>query len=425
MKYPAYPKYKPSEVEWLGKVPDHWTIKAMKWESPVLRGASPRPIDNPIYFDEEGEYAWVRISDVTASGMYLLSTTDRLSDLGSSLSVKLKPGTIFLSIAATVGKPAISSIKCCIHDGFVYFPRFQGEARFLYYLFESGEPYKGLGKLGTQLNLNTDTVGSIQLAFPEKHEQTEIANFLDRETTKIDRLIAKKRELIELLQEKRQALISRTVTRGLPPDAARAAGLDPHPKMKDSGIEWLGEIPEHWEMMQLKHGVMFQRGHDLPADSREAGSVPLVTSSGSSALHSEACAYAPGIVTGRYGTIGSFYLIKEDYWPLNTTLYSIDLHCNDPKFLWYMLHPLEPLFHLHANKSAVPGIDRNDIHQLYVAIPPIEEQALIADYLDRSLQHIDTLREQITTAIDRLQEYRTALITAAVTGKIDVREVAP
>ena len=151
MKYPAYPTYKPSGVEWLGDVPEHWTVKAIKWESPVLRGASPRPIDDPIFFDDEGEYSWVRISDVTAAGMYLAETEQRLSALGSSLSVKLDPGSLFLSIAGTVGKPAITKIKCCIHDGFVYFPNFKGDQRYLFYLFVSGEPYKGLGKLGTTI----------------------------------------------------------------------------------------------------------------------------------------------------------------------------------------------------------------------------------------------------------------------------------
>lgn len=207
-----HPKLKPSGVEWLGDVPEHWGVKAIKWETPVQRGASPRPIDDPIYFDDEGEYAWVRISDVTSAGMYLRSTTQRLSELGTSLSVKLNPGEIFLSIAGSVGKPGITAIKCCIHDGFVYFPKWKGDKRFLYYLFECGEPYKGLGKLGTQLNLNTDTVGSIVAGFPPTNEQNFICDFLDQETTKIDQLIARVETAIEKLQEYRTALITAAVT---------------------------------------------------------------------------------------------------------------------------------------------------------------------------------------------------------------------
>lgn len=205
-------KMKGSGVEWLGEVPEGWEVKAIKRESPVLRGASPRPIDDPKYFDEKGVYSWVRISDVTKSKMYLEETEQKLSELGSSLSVKLNPGSLFLSIAGSVGKPCITKIYCCIHDGFVYFPHWKGDNRFLYYLFASGEPYKGLGKLGTQLNLNTDTVGAICAGFPNRDEQQFIANFLDHETAKIDALIKKVEIAVEKLKEYRTALISAAVT---------------------------------------------------------------------------------------------------------------------------------------------------------------------------------------------------------------------
>ena len=144
--------------------------------------------------------------------MYLRETAQQLSDLGRSLSVPLEPGALFLSIAGSVGKPCIAGIKCCIHDGFVYFPFWRGESRFLYYLFASGEPYKGLGKLGTQLNLNTDTVGSIIAGFPACTEQRAIADFLDYETDKLDALVAKVQTAIDRLQEYRTALITTVVT---------------------------------------------------------------------------------------------------------------------------------------------------------------------------------------------------------------------
>lgn len=422
MKRPAYPKYKESGVPWLGVVPERWDIKAIKWESHVQRGASPRPIDNPVFFDDDGEYSWVRISDVTSAGMYLEITEQKLSELGSSLSVKMQPGSLFLSIAGSVGKPCIAKIKCCIHDGFVYFPRWNGDARYLYYIFASGEPYKGLGKMGTQLNLNTDTVGGIVLGLPNSTEQTTIADFLDRETGRIDTLVAKKRALVGLLKEKRTSLISRTVTRGLPDDVAREFDLEPHSRFKDSGIEWLGEVPDGWEVKQLKWSIMFQRGHDLPTEKREEGTIPLVTSAGISATHSVAAAKGPGIVTGRYGTIGEFYLVEQDYWPLNTTLYSITTWGNDLVYLCYMLSHLKPLFMLNAVKSAVPGIDRNDIHTTMTAVPFFPEQSAIATYLDRETAKLDKLVEKVESVITLLQEHRTALITAAVTGKIDVRQ---
>lgn len=206
------PDMKDSGVDWLGAVPARWKIKAIKWATPVQRGASPRPIDDPSYFDDDGEYAWVRISDVTTAGMYLDATEQLLSDLGSSLSVKMQPGSLFLSIAGTVGKPCIANIKCCIHDGFVYFPRWKGDSRFLFYVFASGEPYKGLGKMGTQLNLNTDTVGSIVIGIPDAAEQRLIADYLDRTTAELDSMTTAVEAAIDRLVEYRQAVITSAVT---------------------------------------------------------------------------------------------------------------------------------------------------------------------------------------------------------------------
>jgi len=203
---------KHSGVEWLGMVPANWGVKKIKRLCLVRRGASPRPIDDPVYFDDDGEYAWVRIADVTASERYLERTTQRLSDLGRSKSVPLEPGELFVSIAATVGRPIITKIKCCIHDGFVYFVGLREDREYLYYLFSCGEPYKGLGKLGTQLNLNTDTIGDIYLPIPSPTEQQSIVQFLDRETAKIDALAGKVRDAIDKLTELRTAFISAAVT---------------------------------------------------------------------------------------------------------------------------------------------------------------------------------------------------------------------
>jgi type I restriction enzyme S subunit len=253
--------------------------------SPVRRGASPRPIHDPKYFDTEGEFAWVRIADVSASERYLENTTQTLSDLGASLSVKRYPGDLFLSIAGTVGKPIISKIKCCIHDGFVYFPKLELNAEYLYYLFSTGLPYQGLGKWGTQLNLNTDTVGEIVIPIPSKSEMSDVVAFIDRKTADIDQLIARKEKLIALYEEEKTAIINHAVTKGLP---STGSGQVPpnvttnmscpsasigHPVVesgfpitpsgmtnnssaatgyKPSGIEWLGDIPVHWEVKRLK-----------------------------------------------------------------------------------------------------------------------------------------------------------------------------
>jgi restriction endonuclease S subunit len=182
---------------------------------------------------------------------------------------------------------------------------------------------------------------------------------------------------------------------------------------------WHGAVPAGWSLKQLKWAVTFQRGHDLPTEDRQEGPVPVVTGAGITGWHNVAQARGPGIVTGRYGTIGEFHLVEQDYWPLNTSLYSIDLHGNHAGFLRYMLEPLAPLFHLNAAKSAVPGIDRSDIHTIPVTVPPLATQRAIAAYLDRETARLDGLVAAKERVLGLLAEKRRALITRAVTRGLD------
>ena len=192
------------------------------------------------------------------------------------------------------------------------------------------------------------------------------------------------------------------------------------PKAVTTDGVWHGAVPAGWSLKQLKWAVTFQRGHDLPTEDRQEGPVPVVTGAGITGWHNVAQARGPGIVTGRYGTIGEFHLVEQDYWPLNTSLYSIDLHGNHAGFLRYMLEPLAPLFHLNAAKSAVPGIDRSDIHTIPVAVPPLATQRAIADYLDRETARLAGLVAAKERVLGLLAEKRRALITRAITRGLDL-----
>lgn len=203
---------KDSGVEWIGEMPKHWELKKIKYLSIVKRGSSPRPIDDLKYFDNNGDYAWVRIADVSASGKYLEKTKEKLSKLGSSLSTKMEPGDIFLSIAGSVGKPIITKIKCCIHDGFVWFEDLKMNSDFLFYTFLQGTCFQGLGKLGTQLNLNTDTVGDVYLPTPNVDEQLRIVEKIENQLLQIQKYLDLETLRMSHLKEYLQSLISSAVT---------------------------------------------------------------------------------------------------------------------------------------------------------------------------------------------------------------------
>lgn len=444
MSYGKYPQYKESGLDWLGHVPKHWEVLSIKRLTPVARGASPRPIEDPKYFDDEGEYAWVRIADVTSNNHYLKETTQRLSDLGKSLSVSLEPGSLFLSIAGSVGKPMITHIKACIHDGFVYFPQLEVNFEFLYYIFESGQSYLGLGKFGTQLNLNTDTVGGIKLGLPPREEQDAIAAFLDWKTGQIDVLIARKKELLEKLKEKRIAFITHAVTKG----------FNSTSPMSDSGVSWLGQVPKHWEVKRLK--FIFPRlysGVSVNSDNTPSldGSTAILKTSSvygnrfkpeenkrvvEDELDRVACPVTQdSLIISRMNTpelVGNCGYVDRDYenlflpdrlW-IARFLNHLEAH---GRFAWYLVtsHPLVSLTGILATgtSDSMKNLTQEAFLDIPVGLPPYAEQVEIASRLDFETAKLDLLEEKVTAVIDRLTEYRTALITAATTGKIDVRKV--
>lgn len=414
----GYPIYRESGVEWLGRTPEHWDVKRLKHL--CLRSALYGANEAASGYQDEG-IRFLRTSDIDDAGA--LSAVEAVYlDVDSVRDYLLSDGDLLLSRSGTLGRSFVfSSVEHgqCAYAGylvrFVLGPRLLPRFAFYFTKTKPFEQWVQLAAIAATIgNVNGQKFANVHIPVPPLEEQKTIVEWLDDRTARIDELVSAKRQLIDLLEEQRSSLITKFVTKG----------HDPEAPVKESGIDWLGRVPAHWEIKPLKYAVTFQRGHDLPAEERCEGEVPVVTSAGPSAWHNRAVAQGPGIVTGRYGTIGVFYLVNGPYWPLNTTLYSTNLHGNNPKFLRHMLHTMKPVFLLNAAKSAVPGVDRNDLHPIPVAVPPRAEQDQIALHLDMVERRANELVAATTTAIDKLQEYRQALITAAVTGRIDVRKGA-
>ena len=369
--------------------------------------------------------------------MYLLNTTQTMSALGSSLSVKLEPNELFLSIAGTVGKPCINKIKACIHDGFVYFPDLKIPNKYLFYIFAGEQAYKGLGKMGTQLNLNTDTVGDIKVALPKsKIDVQGIIDFLDHETAKIDSLIEKQQQLIQLLKEKRQAVISHAVTKG----------LNPNVPMKDSGVEWLGEVPEHWQFPRLKqliqYGSSISYGIVQPGDALDEG-VPFIQttniSKGSFELedfqktsvsiesnYPRSRLEGGEVILGIRASIGAAFVVPMSFKGVNLSrgiarIIPNNLLRSDFLVWYFKSNTVDQYWGLSKQGSTFSEVSIETVRELNVVIPPLDEQETITKYLTDESNKFEKLINFAEKQKLLLLERRTALISAAVTGKIDVR----
>lgn len=424
-----YETYKPTGVDWIGEIPKKWEVKRIKRIADIYRGASPRPIDDERYFDENGKYSWVRISDVTAGDTYLLKTEEKLSELGSSLSVKIKEGDLFLSIAGSVGKPMISKIDACIHDGFLWLKSPKIDTKFFIYLLYADGIYGGLGKMGTQLNLNSQIVGSVIIPIPSKSEQLTIANYLDHQTQKIDRLIANKKAQAEKLKELRQIEINNAVTKGLNPDA----------EMKDSGIDWMGKIPKNWAVKRVKSICKIVNG-STPSSSIESywdghiiwatpgdfknfehtigDSDSKISDEGYKNCGTSLVPIGSIILTTR-APIGNVLIASKELCTNQGCKSLIPFRINS-EFLYYYVSVSSIQLNVLGQGTTFLELSTGNLSTFKVPLPPKKEQEEIAKHLLVRTTAIDKLVKNIDVQIEKLQELRKIKIYEAVTGKIKV-----
>jgi type I restriction enzyme S subunit len=260
--------------------------------------------------------------------------------------------------------------------------------------------------------INASELVSLKTVVPGLHEQRRIASVLDRETARIDALIAKKTEFIELLAKKRQALITHAVTKG----------LDPNVKMKDSGVEWIGEVPEHWDVKAFKRLASIRNGQDYKDVADPNGAYPVIGSGGEFARASSFMFNGESVLLGRKGTIDKPLYINGPFWAVDTMFYTTIADDAFPRFVYYSA--LNIPFGLYSTNTALPSMTGEDISSHLIPAPDLAEQEAIAAFLDRETARIDLLIEKVQLSIDLLKKRRSALITAAVTGQIDLRESA-
>lgn len=432
-RWRPYPKYKPSGIEWLGEVPTHWKVERLKFAFRFISGGTP-PTGHFQYWN--GSLPWVSPKDMNS--LNLEDTQDHITEEavrksatntvpeGAALMV-VRSGILRHSIPATVAQRRMAinqDIKGLIPKN--------GQLTSAYFVrFIEGHQAQLLTewrKEGTTVeSLEYDLIANFGMLNPPQEEQRTIAAFLDRETARIDdTLIEKKERQIELLREKRTALISHAVTKG----------LDPNVKMKDSGIEWLGDVPEHWEVQSLKYSATIIMGQSPKSDnySYNNNELPFLQGNAEFGIQhpaprlfcDKAKKVAPinSILLSVRAPVGALNIADQVYG-IGRGLCAIlpNKKILLLSFTWYLFGVVREELTSISTGSTYDAVSVEKVSSTMIIQPPINEQRAIAAFLDRETARIDTLIEKIRKSIDLLCEYRTALISAAVTGKIDVREI--
>lgn len=413
-KYKAYPGYKDSGVEWLGDIPSTWNIVHIKHITIIINGSTPRSDIDAFW---NGEINWLTPTDLSKKkGKFIYSslrtiTKRGLNSCGASL---VPPNTVILSTRAPIGSLALNKISSCTNQGCKSLVcKNDNLSTFIYYwLTILNEQLNNLGRGSTFLELSSEDLGQVKISIPnEKIDKTVC--FLNSATAKIDKLIDKQHQLIKLLKEKRQAVISHTVTKG----------LNPNVPMKDSGVEWLGKIPTHWIVCHLKQLAKIRNGQDYKSIESETG-FPVIGSGGQFAYAKNYIYDKPSVLLGRKGTIDKPLYMDSCFWAVDTMFYTEVNKNIIAKYLYYISTTIQ--FEKYSTNTALPSMTQENLgnYSLCYSLDP-EEQQNILDFIELNKNKIDTLIQKQLQQIDLLKERRTALISAAVTGKIDLRNWTP
>lgn len=450
MSLPRYPEYKDSGVEWLGEVPVHWKLMRFKWQ--IERNDGGVWGDDP---DGEDDTVVLRSTEQTVDGnwklddpaMRKLSDAEKASSLlvNGDLLVTKSSGSALHIGKTTLVTQEIAALNCCYSNFMQRIRTADGIAPKLAWYLMNSEIARVQFDLASNsstglANLNGTMIGALVMGVPSSGEQADIVAFLDHETAKIESLVAEQEKLIALLKEKRQAVISHAVTKGLNPDVP----------MKDSGIEWLGEAPAHWDIGRVKtyfstcsggtpntsqqdlyytteeDGIPWVRTTDLQNDVLRGVEVFITER----ALADTACTVLPpGTVMvamyGGDGTVGKNGLLGISAAINQAVCGLLPSPTHIPGFVFRFMQFYRPFWMIGAESSRKdPNISQERVRNAPFLKPPIEEQVEIVTFLESNIQRFDELAGEAQHAIDFLQERRSAVISAAVTGKIDVRGFA-
>ncbi len=414
-----YDSYKDSKIEWIGEIPEHWKITPIKNVAEIRGRIGWRALSTEDYVDDG--FILLGVRNISEKGELVLKDLTRipLEKYDESPEIQVQQGDVLLAkTGATIGKScvirkvvepmtvnaAVNIFRLKHRINPVYFNHIISSEQTQYQFWaNTAENARG--------NLFQRDIAKVLIPFTENlTEQTAIAAYLDRKTAEIDELIANKKRLIELYEEEKTAIINQAVTKGINPDVP----------MKPSGIEWLGDVPEHWEVKKLKHVSFLKSGENIVSEQiKEIEKYPVYGGNGLRGFFDNFTHEGEYILIGRQGAYcGNIKYAKGRFWASEHAVVLSPLVNYHPFYLGELLRSMN--LNQYSISAAQPGLSVEVIKNLTIPFPPMGEQKSIAVYCDGEFNRIENKISNTQKLIDLLTEYRTALISEVVTGKVKI-----
>ncbi|MEB2791042.1 restriction endonuclease subunit S [Campylobacter upsaliensis] len=416
--------YKPSGIEWLGEIPQSWEIRRLKHLTILFTGESIKDADKDKYSIVENAIPYIATKDIGLdsndvnynNGMFIQN-----DDTGFKRAYK--NSTLLCLEGANAGKKiaflnqevCFVNKLCCISN-----KSKELDSKALFYFFQ-GSFFKNTffsnisGLIG---GVTTTQLGNFKIPLPPLQEQKEIAEFLDSKCEKIQNYIDKKQKLITLLQEKKQALINEAVCGRVACHTERSEVSTT--AYKPSGIEYLGLIPHHWEVRRMKFMASIHNGREQTEIADENGIYPIYGSGGILGKSMYFIYDKPSVLLGRKGTIDKPLFVEEPFWTIDTMFYTSVSKIVLPKYFYYLCLTID--FQFYISGSAIPSMTQYDLANISFALPPLQEQKQIANFLDEKCEKINSAIEKTKRQIKLIKEYKNTLINEAVCGRINLQK---
>ena len=406
-----YDEYKDSGFDWVGKIPTLWNNLRLRFVCEFRNGFTPSKA-NPEFW-EDGSIPWYRMEDIRDSGRKLSEAKQYITEEAIKGGGLFEAGSFIIATTATIGEHAMLIVDSLANQRFTNLKIRESlsfnilSEFFFYYLFIIDDYCKATTKTSTFPAVSMELLKNCHVVFPSIEDQRSIVDYLNQKCSEIDNIISAQQKRIALLQELKQSVITHAVTKG----------LNPNVEMKQSGVEWIGEVPKHWEVRRLKYITFMQSGETIsPNDFNDDGKYPVFGGNGFRGYTDRYTNEGRHVLIGRQGALcGNINYASGRFYASEHAIVVYPLHDEDVTWLGESMRACD--FNRYSQTAAQPGIAVNNIKNIIFPYPSQQEQKQIAAYLDHKCATIDTSISNAQHQIDLLQEYKQSLITEVVTGK--------